>query len=307
MAYAVGTVYNVLAVGPTWTVTLKAATTVKKGFLIGYNSGWVLADDSSGYPALFVALNDGTAEAIQVARSAVVSGVTGATAGNKVYLDEDGQYDDDTGTVLGQVVGTFISDTEMFIDLNPLNGSLAWASMYTAGAGDAAKFPVANAAGVYVPVTMSGDATMSNAGAVAISANKVTAAMCKAAVKTNFLRGPAWDIDTAAGGAGTLDVVLLKPSVAITITKFRIVYDVEESGTVAAGNIKLGSAAGGEQYVTAANAALENTKAVGYEKNCTITSGAVTAGQAIFCRFTGVAATAAGSVHVEMEYTVNDV
>jgi len=94
------------------------------------------------------------------------------------------------------------------------------------------------------------------------------------------------------------------PPTDIEITEVRIVYDKEQSGTVAGGGVKVGTQAGGEQIV--ASTALENTKAVGYNKACTLVEGTVAAWAPIFVRITGVAATQAGAVHVEMDYYTID-
>jgi len=52
--------------------------------------------------------------------------------------------------------------------------------------------------------------------------------------------------------------------------------------------------------------ALENAKAVGYYEVCTLVEGTVAADTPIFVRITGVAATQAGAVHVEMDYYTTD-
>lgn len=110
-----------------------------------------------------------------------------------------------------------------------------------------------------------------------------------------------FNLDNGAGT--TIDDVILKPAVAITITAARIVYVDATTGTVAAGNAKLGTTLGGTE-ITAATA-YENTKAVGTSTAMTIVSGAVAAGGAVFVRHTGVAVTQAGQAFVEVEYTVD--
>lgn len=109
-----------------------------------------------------------------------------------------------------------------------------------------------------------------------------------------------FNLDNGAGT--TVDDVLMKPTTAITIVAARIVYVDATTGTVAAGNAKIGTTLGGAEIVAAT--AYENTKAVGTETAMTIVSGAVAAGGAVFVRHTGVAATAAGQAVVEIEYTV---
>lgn len=110
-----------------------------------------------------------------------------------------------------------------------------------------------------------------------------------------------FNLDNGAGT--TVDDVLMKPTTAITIIAARIIYVDATTGTVAAGNARIGTTLGGSEIVAAT--AYENTKAVGTETAMTIVSGAVAAGGAVFVRHTGVAATAAGQAIVEIEYTVN--
>lgn len=110
-----------------------------------------------------------------------------------------------------------------------------------------------------------------------------------------------FNLDNGAGT--TIDDVILKSVVAITVTAARILYVDATSGTVAAGNVKIGTTLAGAEIVAAT--AYENTKAVGTETALVIAAGAVAAGGAVFVRHTGVAATAAGQSVVEIEYTVN--
>jgi hypothetical protein len=165
---------------------------------------------------------------------------------------------------------------------------------------------VGSAGTVPTAVAMSGDVTIVNTGATTIGADRITSAMQKNAAKLRTIRTPSWDIDVAAGGASTRDEVLIVPSIGMEITEVRIVYDVEQSGTVAAGSIEVGTTAGGEQIVAAAGAALEDTKAVGYSKVATLVEGTVAADAPVIVRLNGVAATAAGWVHVEVDYYYTD-
>ena len=105
------------------------------------------------------------------------------------------------------------------------------------------------------------------------------------------------------GNGTTIDDVLMTPTSAITITAARIIYVDATTGTVAAGNAKIGTTLGGAEVVAAT--AYENTKAVGTTTAMTIVSGAVAAGTSVFVRHTGVAATQAGQAVVEIEYTVD--
>jgi hypothetical protein len=118
---------------------------------------------------------------------------------------------------------------------------------------------------------------------------------------TRFALSESFDIDNGAGT--TIDRVILRSSVPITIVAARIVYEDATTGTVAAGNARIGTTVGGSEIV--ASTAYENTKAVGTVTAMTIVSGAVAAATPICVRHTGVAATAAGRAHVEIEFTVN--
>lgn len=108
-----------------------------------------------------------------------------------------------------------------------------------------------------------------------------------------------FNLDNGAGT--TVDDVLLVPTTAITITAARIIYVDATTGTVAAGNAKIGTTLGGAEIVAAT--AYENTKAVGTATAMVIVAGAVAAGTAVFVRHTGIAAVAAGQAVVEIEYT----
>lgn len=125
-----------------------------------------------------------------------------------------------------------------------------------------------------------------------------------------FVRGSDQGLGTAIAksvwfnldnGAGTtIDDVILRPAVAIVITAARIVYVDATTGTVAAGNAKIGTTVGGGEIVAAT--AYENTKAVGTVTAMTIVSGAVAANTPVCVRHTGVAVTQAGQAYVEIEY-----
>lgn len=110
-----------------------------------------------------------------------------------------------------------------------------------------------------------------------------------------------FNLDNGAGT--TIDDVLMVPSTAITITAARILYVDATSGTVAAGNAKIGTTLGGAEIVAAT--AYENSKAVGTKTDMVIVAGAVAAGTPVCVRHTGVGATQAGQAVVEVEYTVD--
>jgi len=122
-----------------------------------------------------------------------------------------------------------------------------------------------------------------------------------AGVLSGQARSQLFDLDNGAGT--TIDEVILRPGVPITITAARIVYTDATTGTVAAGNAKIGTTVGGAEIVAAT--AYENTKAVGTVTPMTIVAGAVAADTPVIVRHTGVAATQAGRAYVEIEYRQN--
>ena len=124
----------------------------------------------------------------------------------------------------------------------------------------------------------------------------------KTPARVAYARSQIYNLDNGAGT--TIDDVILVPTRAITITSIKIVYVGATTGTVAAGNITIGTAVDGTEI--AAATAYGNTKAVGTTTAVTIASGAVAANTMITVRHTGVAATAAGEAFVQIEYTVDD-
>lgn len=117
-------------------------------------------------------------------------------------------------------------------------------------------------------------------------------------VRLATAKSQVFDLDNGAGT--TIDDVILRPVVACTLLAARIVYVDATSGTVAAGNIKIGTTVGGVELV--ASTAYGNAKAVGTVTDLTLASAAVAANTPICVRHTGVAATAAGKAYVEIEY-----
>jgi|GEM_PF-737070 len=87
-----------------------------KGDLLGYSSGWKLADgDNSIYPELVAGEAGASGDVITAFRGAVVNGFSDATAGNLAYLsDTAGDYGESAGTVQ-QVVGVFTDTDEAVI------------------------------------------------------------------------------------------------------------------------------------------------------------------------------------------------
>lgn len=114
-------------------------------------------------------------------------------------------------------------------------------------------------------------------------------------------RSMRFDLDNGAGT--TVDDVLFRPDVACTVTAARAVYTDATTGTVAAGNFRIGTTVGGSEIV--ASTAYENAKTIGTKTDGTIVSGAVAAGAPVFVRHTGVAATQAGQAYIEIEYRQN--
>lgn len=115
---------------------------------------------------------------------------------------------------------------------------------------------------------------------------------------THTARSVWFNLDNGSGT--TIDDVILVPAAAITITAARIVYVDTTSGTVAAGNAKIGTTVGGAEIVAATS--YENSKTVGTTTAMTLVATAVAAGTMVSVRHTGVAATAAGQAVVEVDY-----
>ncbi len=99
-------------------ITLAAA--VSMGDLLGYDSGWKLADANAGIPAVLIAGVDGASGAkITAFPAALVDGVTGATAGADIYLsDTAGNYSATKSATSEQKLGVSLSATEMFVWLH---------------------------------------------------------------------------------------------------------------------------------------------------------------------------------------------
>jgi len=118
--------------------------------------------------------------------------------------------------------------------------------------------------------------------------------------EVHSVRGKQVDLDF---GAATDDEVILRPGRAITVIAARLVYEGATTGTVAGGNITVGTAVDGEEIVAAT--AFQNAKAVGTSTALTIVAGKVAANTPICARWTGVAATQAGLAHLELDYIVD--
>jgi len=321
MAFADTAVRNVVQGNNPIKVALEAACEV--GDLLAFGTtGWVLADASDDtLPATLIAGERGAAgQTITAFQSAVVEGPTGMTPGASLYLsDTGGDYSDSTGSVT-QVVGKVNTATQLFANPAAISAEIsdiAAGTVVNADVADAAAIAfsklaaldsanilVGSATNVATKRAVTGDVTIGNTGVTAIGDGKVTAAKQSTEAKLRTVKTSVQDIDTI--GAANYDEVILVPSTDIEITEVRIVYDKEQSGTVAGGSVKVGTTAGGEQIVAAT--ALEDTKAVGYCKVCTLVEDtvAVAVSTPIFVRIAGVAAIQAGAVHVEMDYYATD-
>lgn len=117
---------------------------------------------------------------------------------------------------------------------------------------------------------------------------------------TTLVRSQFFNLDN--GNGTTVDEPLFRTgSRPVRIVGIYAIYG-EATQTVAGGNFKLGSAAGGAQYVAAT--AYENTKAVGDTTSATLVTDYVPANTVVFVRHTGVASTQTGtaSICVELAY-----
>ena len=114
---------NVTEIGSKFKVTL--AGTVIAGDCIGYSSGWKRAKATTGtaIQTRLVALQGGvSADVIEVANQAVISGFTGAAAGALVYNEEGsgvgGGYTETVPSTSGDVatpIGRTLSATEILV------------------------------------------------------------------------------------------------------------------------------------------------------------------------------------------------
>ena len=120
--------------------------------------------------------------------------------------------------------------------------------------------------------------------------------------KYKVARSQNFDVDNGAGT--TVDDCILRHSKAVYIYSARIVYTGATGGTMAAGTASIGTTVGGAEIVAAT--AYETSKAVGVKTAMTLVINDVAADTPILVRHTGVAATVAGEVYVEIEYAVKD-
>lgn len=116
------------------------------------------------------------------------------------------------------------------------------------------------------------------------------------------LRTQFFNLDNGAGT--TVDEAVFKASAkGARLVRVYALYG-EATQTVAAGNFRVGSSAGGSQYVAAT--AYENSKAVGDTTNGVIVNDVVPPNGTVFVRHTGVAATQTGTASIVVEYVESD-
>lgn len=116
------------------------------------------------------------------------------------------------------------------------------------------------------------------------------------------VRSQAFNLDNGSGT--TVDEALIyAKDCPIRIVRVYAVYN-EATQTVAAGNFKLGSTAGGADYVAAT--AYENTKSVGAVTTATIVNDSIPVGGTLFVRHTGVAVTQTGTANIVVEYVYDE-
>jgi hypothetical protein len=249
-------------------ITLAASQTVLPGDPLGYSTGWKLADGNSS-PAI---------------PAQCVAGEAGVGA-DIITVYRTALVEGFTGCVAGAKV--YLSDTAGKYAASP-----SGTTPQTLG-----ESVNATTAWIDCRWVLTGLTTAEIDAAAAIKTSQLATN-----AKKRFLRSPSYHLDSI--GAATFDDVLFRPSVACTLVAARIVYDVETAGTIAAGSVAIGSTVGGAGICAAVN--FENSKTVGTTTALVVTSGVLAATTMIALRVTGVAATAAGWVHVELEYTIDD-
>lgn len=116
----------------------------------------------------------------------------------------------------------------------------------------------------------------------------------------NTVRSQFFDLDNGAGT--TIDALLIRHPRPIQLTTCRIVYQGATTGTVAAGNAKVGITVGGAEVVAAT--AYGNVATVGTTTAMVIVDGKIAGGVPVLVRHTGVAATNAGEAVVECDYVI---
>ena len=119
--------------------------------------------------------------------------------------------------------------------------------------------------------------------------------------QVNTVRSQIVNIDNGAGT--TLDEALFNVgSKGGQIVRVYALYN-EAAGTIAGANFKLGSSAGGAQYVAAT--AYTDSAAVGAVTSATLVEDTIPANGTVFLRHTGIATTALGQVFICVEWVSN--
>ncbi len=99
-------------------VEIKLAAACEAGDLLGYSSGWVLATQASTavLAELVAGQNGAIGDVITAYKLAVVGGaISGATAGNPVYLGDAGKVSETAGANAVQAVGKSLKATELLL------------------------------------------------------------------------------------------------------------------------------------------------------------------------------------------------
>lgn len=135
-----------------------------------------------------------------------------------------------------------------------------------------------------------------NSSAVATSLDYLTQATRRRQVYVS----ESFDLDNGAGA--TVDRAIRFQN-DVTLLSAEIGYEDATTGTVAAGSMQIGTSLGGTQIAAATSYA--NGQAVGTSTGMALSVTAITAGNPIYIRHTGVAATQAGRAHLRLEYTRN--
>lgn len=120
--------------------------------------------------------------------------------------------------------------------------------------------------------------------------------------QANTVRSQFFNLDNGAGT--TVDEPLFNSGTkGARILRVYAVYG-EATQTVASANFKLGSAAGGAQFVAAT--AYVNSKAVGDVTEATLVTDVIPPSTTVFVRHTGVAVTQTGTASIVIDWVENE-
>ena len=160
------------------------------------------------------------------------------------------------------------------------------------------QFAVAHSTNGFSWVTMSGDATTTNAGVVTISAGVVTPAKMSAAAKAQYLTAIA-ELDLNAASA-TVPIGLITN--AATIVAIKYVYTVASS-TGTGVTVQVGKQGSMAFFATSTSAASQAQYTV--SSQTVLNSGAVAANDFLICSTTGTPATTSGRILVCLTLETN--